>query len=223
MLGQGVLFLLWPPFARDPCHWFLEFVLLSFRACKVFFFVAPRWAPRPVGGARAKTTPRVFFSCSGPADRQGKEKRRWPPARGQSKKQDLSAGPEQKKKTSWVVLFFCSGPADRSRRPTGRNKKTKKHFARRTLTRSLWAGATLSALWAWAAMPPVGGRRGGGFFFAAAPPGHSLTHCGPGRRCLPPGPPGWCFCFFLLRPRPDAHSLTVGWGAPFGRARVFLF
>ena len=62
----------------------------------------------------------------------------------------------------------------------------------RTLTHSLRA---------WVAMPPP--RRGGVFFFAAAPPG-----------------PGWCF--FLLWPRPDAHSLTVGWG-DFGKARVVFF
>ena len=49
------------------------------------------------------------------------------------------------------------------------------------------------------------------FFFAAAPRGRSLTHC---------GQPGWCF--FLLWPRPDAHSLTVGWG-DFGKARVVFF
>ena len=71
------------------------------------------------------------------------------------------------------------------------------------------------------------------FFFAAAPRGRSLTHCGPGWRCLPlagvvffffaaaPPGPGWCF-FFLLWPRPDAHSLTVGWG-DFGKARVVFF
>ena len=74
---------------------------------------------------------------------------------------------------------------------------------------------------------------GGVFFFAAAPRGRSLTHCGPGWRCLPlagvvfvfllrgGAGPGWCF-FFLLWPRPDAHSLTVGWG-DFGKARVVFF
>ena len=74
----------------------------------------------------------------------------------------------------------------------------------------------------------------GVFFFAAAPRGrsltHSLTHCGPGQRCLPPGYFFFCcgpartgvvFCF-LLWPRPDAHSLTVGWG-DFGKARVVFF
>ena len=41
---------------------------------------------------------------------------------------------------------------------------------------------------------------GGVFFFAAAPRGRSLTHCGPGWRCLPLA--GVVF-FFLLRPCPD--------------------
>ena len=64
---------------------------------------------------------------------------------------------------------------------------------------------------------------GGVLFFAAAPPGRSLTHCGPGWRCLPlagvvfffllrPRPDRGGVFFFLLWPRPDAHSLTVGWG-----------
>ena len=72
----------------------------------------------------------------------------------------------------------------------------------------------------------------GGFFFAAAPRGRSLTHCGPGWRCLPlvgavlffllrPRPDRGGV-FFLLWPRPDAHSLTVGWG-DFGKARVVFF
>ena len=48
-------FLLWPLFARAPCHWFLEFLLLSSLGVQsVFVFVAPRWVPRPFGGARAK-------------------------------------------------------------------------------------------------------------------------------------------------------------------------
>ena len=69
------------------------------------------------------------------------------------------------------------------------------------------------------------------FFFAAAPRGRSLTHCGPGWRCLPlagvvffffaaaPPGPGW---IFLLWPRPDARSLTVGWG-DFGKSPVVFF
>ena len=73
--------------------------------------------------------------------------------------------------------------------------------------------------------------RGGVFFFAAAPRGRSLTHCGPGW-CLPLAGVVFFFCcgpartgvvfFFLLWPRPDAHSLTVGWG-DFGKVRVVFF
>ena len=52
---------------------------------KCFFFCCAPWAPRPFGGARAKknTTQSVFF-CSGPGERQGKEKPR------------AGTGPEQK-------------------------------------------------------------------------------------------------------------------------------
>ena len=45
------------------------------RVCKVFlFFVAPRWAPRPFGGARAKKKhhPRVFFFAPAPAKGRGR-------------------------------------------------------------------------------------------------------------------------------------------------------
>ena len=41
---------------------------------------------------------------------------------------------------------------------------------------------------------------GGVFFFAAAPRGRSLTHCGPGWRCLSLA---GVVILFLLRPRPD--------------------
>ena len=76
---------------------------------------------------------------------------------------------------------------------------------------------------------------GGVVFFAAAPRGRSLTHCGPGWRCLPLAGVAFFFCcgpartgvvfFFLLLPRPDAHSLTAGWGWCFfllRPRRVFL-
>ena len=69
------------------------------------------------------------------------------------------------------------------------------------------------------------------FFFAAAPRERSLTHCGPGW-CLPlagvvffflaAAPPGRGGVFFLLWPRPDAHSLTLGWG-DFGKAGWCFF
>ena len=91
----------------------------------MFCFVALHWAPRPFGGARANknTTQGVFF-CSGPGERQGKEKPRWAPARGQSKKKIpprffflfrpwAPARGQRKKKTPPRVYFFCSGPGER--------------------------------------------------------------------------------------------------------------
>ena len=250
-------FLLWPLFARAPRHWFLENFLLSAPGVqsvffllrsvgrrdlsagpeqkktppRVFFFFCsgpgerqgkekPRWAPAR-GQSKKKTPPRVcFFFCCGPGERQGKEKPRWKPARGQSKKKKHHPGvffllpPRGKagegepvaKKNTWVVFFFLLWPRAGAQRgfsfpclsPGPQQKKNTLGGVffccgpARTLTHSLRA---------WVAMPPP--RRGGVFFFAAAPPG-----------------PGWCF--FLLWPRPDAHSLTVGWG-DFGKARVVFF
>ena len=126
--------------------------------------------------------------------------------RGQSKK---------KKKNTTQVFFFAPAP--------GKGKRGQKH------------GASPSPAFPRGRSKKKKNTLGGVFFFfAAAPRGRSLTHCGPGWRCLPlagvvfvffaaaPPGPGWCF-FFLLWPRPDAHSLTVGWG-DFGKARVvFLF
>ena len=118
----------------------------------------------------------------------------------------LSPGPQ--KKTPWVVCFFLLWPRAGAQRgfsfpclsPGPQQKKKHPGWCfffccgpARTLTHSLRA---------WVAMPPP--RRGGVFFFC----------CGPART-------GGVF-FFLLWPRPDAHSLTVGWG-DFGKARVVFF
>ena len=111
-----------------------------------------------------------------------------------------------KKKTPWVVFFFCSGPV-----PASNGASPSLAFRRgRSKKKTPWVV----------------------FFFAAAPRGRSLTHCGPGWRCLPLAGAVFFFflrprpdrggVFFLLWPRPDAHSLTVGWG-DFGKARVVFF
>ena len=95
----------------------------------------------------------------------------------------------------WCFVFCC-GPA-------------------RTLTHSLtvdWGDFGKAR----AAPPNPTSRARLVFFFAAAPRGRSLTHCGPGRRCLPPGwcflflaaappGPGWCFFFAVA---PPGRSLT---------------
>ena len=183
--------------------------------CKVFFFCcAPLGAAcfffalapcrRPTGlllplplrgaGANKNTLGGVFFLL-------------WPRAGAQRgfSFPCLSPGPQQKKNTLGGVCFFALAPCRHGASPSpafprGRSKKKHPGWCffcsgpARTLTHSLRA---------WVAMPPP--RRGGAFFFAAAPP----------------GPTGVVF-FFLLWPRPDAHSLTVGWG-DFGKARVVFF
>ena len=154
------------------------------------------------GQAKKNTTQGVFFFCSGPGERQGKEKPRWAPARGQSKKKKHHPG----------CFFFCSGPGQRQGKEKprwaparGQSKKKntpstglllplpfppKKHPGwcfvfccgpARTLTHSLRA---------WVAMPPP---RRGVFFFAAAPPG-----------------PGWCLFFCCGPARTLTHSLWAG-------------
>ena len=200
-----------------------------------FFLLRPRRKAREgeapleagTGPEQKKNTNQGVFFCSGPGERQGKEKPRWAPARGQSKKSFfyfalapcrrptglllplpfagaaakkkknlggvffllwpragfqrgfsfpcLSPGPQQKKNTLGGVFFFALAPC---RLPTG------------LLLPLPFAGAAAKKK----------NTLGGAFFFAAAPRGRSLTHCGPGWRCLPLA--GAVF-FFSLRPRPD--------------------
>ena len=133
-------------------------------------------------------------------------------------------GPEQKKKNTLGGVFFCSGPVPASNGASpslafrrGRSKKKKK---------TPWV-VFFFLLW-----PRAGAQRGFSFpclspgpeqkkntlgvvFFAAAPRGRSLTHCGPGWRCLPLG--GVVF-FFLLRPRPDRGGVFFFAVAPPGRS-----
>ena len=100
-------FLLWPLFARAPRHWFLENFLLSAPGVQsVFFFFccAPLGAATfRRGQSKKKKTPRVFFFCSGPGERQGKEKPR------------ADTGPEQKKKHHPGCFFFLLRPRRKAR------------------------------------------------------------------------------------------------------------
>ena len=131
---------------------------------------------------------------------------------------DLSAGPEQKNKHHpgcfFLLRFFCSGPvpAPNGASPSfafrrDRSKKKKKN--------------TLGGVFFFALAPCRHGAspspafpRGrskkkntlGGVFFAAAPRGRSLTHCGPGWRCLPLA--GVVFFFFAVAP--PGRSLWAG-------------
>ena len=269
-------FLLWPLFARAPRHWFLENFLLSAPGVQSVFFLLrsvgrrdlsagpeqkkkhhpgcaffcsgpgerqgkekPRWKPAR-GQSKKKHHPGCFFFCSGPGERQGKEKPRWAPARGQSKKSFFfwlwpRAGAQRgfsfpKKNTLGGVFFFCSGPVPASNGASpslafrrGRSKK-KKHpgwcffFCSGPVPASNGASPSLAFRRGRSKKKKKKNTLGGVFFFAAAPRGRSVTHCGPGWRCARTG----VVFFFLLWPRPDAHSLTVGWG-DFGKARVVFF
>ena len=193
-----------------------------------FFFFAPapgkgRGRRSTVGrrhGARAKS---VFFFCSGPV-----------PAPNGASPSPAVPGAGAKKKTPWVVFFFCSGPvpAPNGASPSlafrrGRSKKNNTlggvfFFALAPCRRP--TGLLLPVPFAGAAAKKTN-TLGGVFFFC----------CCPARTGGDASPSaGWClfFCcgpartgvvfFFLLWPRPDAHSLTVGWG-DFGKARVVFF
>ena len=134
------------------------------------FFVAPRWAPRPFGGARAKTQkppPRVFFFFA-PA-----------PAKGRGRRSPVGRrnGARAKKNTR-VCCFFALAPAKgRGRRsPVGR-----RHGARAKKKRTL---GVVFLLWPWA-----GAQRG--FSFLCLSPGPEPKK----KNTL-----GGVFCVFALAP-----------------------
>ena len=149
-----------------------------------FFLLRPRRKARegeaPLGAGtgpeQKKSTIQVFFFCSGPGERQGKEKPRWagPCRHGASPSPAFPRG-RSKKNTLGGVFFFCCGPA-------------------RTLTHSLRA---------WVAMPPP--RRGGVFLFFLLWPRPDWGGAffwlwpRPDAHSFRQGPVG--VFFFLLRPR----------------------
>ena len=185
-MGQG-------PFCACPVSLVSRLFFADVPGCaKWFLFVAPRWAPRPFGGARAKA----------------------------------------KKKNTTQGAFFALAPchsgttANQFLETNDTGHEHKLGATTKTLVRP-WT-AMLTHFFSGATFPAGPGWC---FFFAAAPRG--LTHSLRGWAAMPPagvvllfccGPTrtGVVFFFFLLCPRPDAHSLTVGWG-DFGKARVVSF
>ena len=203
--------LLWPLFARAPRHWFLENFLLSAPGVQSVFFLLRSVGRRDpsAGPEQKKTPPRVCFFCSGPAERQGKEKPR------------AGTGPEQKKTPPRVCLFLLRprGKAREGEAPLGAGTglllplpfpgtgAKKKHpgwcfFLLRpradahSLTAGLGGDASPSPGWCFFFC--CGPARTGWCFFFCCGPARTLTHS------LWAGAisarPGWCF-FFLLRPR----------------------
>ena len=201
--GQGVFFLLWPLFARAKRHWFLEFFAVGPGFAKCLFLLLRSVGRRDLSAGpepKKNTTQGVSFR-SGPGERQGKEKPRWAPARGQSKKK------KHTKKTHLGGVFFCSGPVPA---PNGACPSPAFPRSKKNTSPSL-------------AFPGAGAKKStlGGVFFLLRPRADAPSPgCFSFFAAAAPGP-GWCL-FFLLWPRPDAHSLAVGWG-DFGKARVVFF
>ena len=150
--------------------------------------------PFPGAGAKKKHPGWCFIFCSGPV----------PASNGASPSLAFRRG-RSKKNTPWVVFFFFAlAPC---RLPTG------------LLLPLPFAGAAAKK------------KHPGWCFFFCCGPARTLTHSLRAWVAMPPGAV-FFFCsgpartgvvfFFLLWPRPDAHSLTVGWG-DFGKARVVLF
>ena len=167
-LGQGVFFFVVAPFCSCPASLVSRKFFAVGPGCAKCFFLLRSVGRRDLsaGPEQKKTPPRVFFFfCSGPGERQGKEKPRWAPARGFS----LSPGPEQKKKHHAHSLTAGLG-GDASPSPRG--------------VFFFFAAAPPGPGWCFffAVAPPgrslthcgLGRFRqgpGGVFFFAAAPPG----------------------------------------------------
>ena len=259
--GQGVFFFFVAPFCSCPASLVSrKFFAVGPGCAKCVFFVALRWAPRPFGGARQKKKhhPGCFFFLLRPRGkaREGEapleagtgpeqKKKHHPgcvffaaaPAKGKGRRSPVGSrhgARAKKKKHQPGCLFFAPAPGKgRGRRsPVGR-----RHGAR---AKSLFFFCSGPVPAPNGASPSLAFRRGrsqkkntlGGVFFAAAPRGRSLTHCGPGWRCLPLA--GAVF-FFLLRPRPDrggvfffavalpGRSLTHGGLGDFGKARLVFF
>ena len=194
--------------------------------CKVFFFLLRSVGRRDLSaGPEQKNThhPGCFFFCSGPGERQEKEKPR------------AGTGPEQKKNTTQGVFFFAAAPAKGKGWAPARGQSKKKHHPgcfffslapcrRRTglLLPLPFAGAaakkknTLGGVFFCSGPVPARGfsfpclspgpeqkknTLGGVFFFSAAPRGRSLTHSLRAWVAMPPHRRGGVF--FLLRPHPD--------------------
>ena len=122
---------------------------------------------------------------------------RWAPrpfVGARAKKKHFSRGRSKKKKTTpWVVFFFWLWSRRKVAAPNGAQQKNK-HFAH--------PGPTAKKI---LETNDAGHEQKG----ATTKKKNTLARTG-------------VVFFFLLWPRPDAHSLTVGWG-DFGKARVVFF
>ena len=181
---------------------------------KFFFFLLRSVGRRDLSagpGQKKKHHPGCFFLLRPWG--KGRRRRSPVPARGQSKK---------KKHPWWCFFCFALAPC---RRPTGlllllpfAGAAAKKKHPGWCFFCLLWPRAGTGLLLP-LPFPGAGAKKNTPwvvfFFFAADPAGRSLTHCGPGWRCLPlagvvffvaaPPGPGWCFFFAVA---PPGRSLT---------------
>ena len=244
----GCFFLLWPLFARAPRHWFLENFLLSAPGVQSVFFLLRSVGRRDLSAGpeqKKKHHPGCLFFCSCPGERQGKEKPRWAPARGQSKKKNTTqgfffllrprgkagegeaplgagTGPEQK------VFFFLLWPRAGAQRgfsfPCRSRSRSKKKNTLGGVFFLLWPRAGAQRGFSFPCLSPGPQQKkqhpGWCFFFCSgpvpAPNGASPSRAFRRGRSKKNKYPGWCF-FFLLLPRAD------GWRClPLGGV-VFVF
>ena len=157
-------------------------------------------------GPEQKNThhPGCFFFCSGPGERQEKEKPR------------AGTGPEQKKNTTQGVFFFAAAPAKGKGWAPARGQ-SKKNTTQGVFFFSLApcrrrTGLLLPLPFAGAAAKKKNTL--GGVFFALAPCRHGASPSPAFPRGRSKKKTPWVVFFFFLRPRADAHSLThcgPGW------------
>ena len=108
--GPGCFFFVVAPFCSCPASLVSrKFFAVGPGCAKCFFLLRSVGRRDLLAGPEQKkknTTQGAFFFCCGPGERQGKEKPRWKPARGQSK---------NKKKHHPGCFFFAAAPRGRSR------------------------------------------------------------------------------------------------------------
>ena len=158
LIGQGVCFFVVAPFCSCPASLVSrKFFAVGPGCAKCFFFCCTALGAATFrrGQSKKNTTQGVFFFCSGPGERQGKDV----PARGFSFP-CLSPGPEQKKKHPWVVFFVLLRP------------RADAH----SLTAGLGGDASPSPGWCFFFLLRPRPDRGGVFFLLwPRPDAHSLT------------------------------------------------
>ena len=130
-------------------------------------------------------------------------------------RRDLSAGPEQKKKNTTQGVFFLLRPRGKAREGEAPLEAGTGPAAKKTTPTSgvffllrprgkAGERRSFSVGLAFRTGPAAKKKHPGWCFFFCCWPraGRSLTHCGPGWRCLPLPFPGAVF-FFLQKKKPD--------------------